>query len=392
MPHVHPLPASRLTSARFLLRRAAVRAISQQPVRQLSTLRPSSTSRLSLCQNSRPIVSRSFHQARIWRAEDKKDAEELKEQVEVATEQAEDAAAAAQEAAEDAAAASSAPDAPPEAVQQAQEVAQGEASIASDAAETAANAAAKTQSQASPRATSSHPPEPAQPGAAPEFFPPRDSPTASGISPPPPTRILYVGNLFFEVTAAQLEQEFGRYGTITNSRIVTDARGLSKGFGYIEFADQSAADEAVRQLDQKVFQGRRMAVQFHVRRERRAGPGMNRGGPGLPVQPSKTLFIGNMSYQMSDRDLNGEPKSKCLEGRGSANAACYLDLFREVRDVLDVRVAIDRRSGQPRGFAHADFVDVASAQRAKELLERKVIYGRQLRVDFSAGSSQVKTV
>lgn len=60
------------------------------------------------------------------------------------------------------------------------------------------------------------------------------------------------------------------------------------------------------------------------------------------------------------------------------------DLFREIRNVLDVRVAIDRRSGQPRGFAHADFIDVASAEKAKEFLGKKVVYGRQLRVDFSA--------
>ncbi|KAK4987894.1 hypothetical protein LTR28_001805, partial [Elasticomyces elasticus] len=59
--------------------------------------------------------------------------------------------------------------------------------------------------------------------------------------------------------------------------------------------------------------------------------------PQAPGQPTKTLFIGNMSFQMSDKDLN--------------------DLFREIRNVLDVRVAIDRRTGQPRGFAHADFID-----------------------------------
>lgn len=60
------------------------------------------------------------------------------------------------------------------------------------------------------------------------------------------------------------------------------------------------------------------------------------------------------------------------------------DLFREIKNVLDVRVAIDRRSGQPRGFAHADFTDVASAEKAKEFLGSKMVYGRQLRVDFAA--------
>lgn len=83
----------------------------------------------------------------------------------------------------------------------------------------------------------------------------------------------------------------------------------------------------------------------------------------MPNPPSNTLFIGNMSFEMSDKDLN--------------------DLFRDIRNVMDVRVAIDRRTGQPRGFAHADFIDVASATRAKTMLADKVIYGRQLRVDFS---------
>ena len=84
--------------------------------------------------------------------------------------------------------------------------------------------------------------------------------------------------------------------------------------------------------------------------------------------PSKTLFIGNLAFEMSDADLN--------------------KLFRDIRNVIDVRVAIDRRTGQPRGFAHADFVDIASAQKAQELLAGQEIYGRKLRVDFSAGSRE----
>lgn len=74
---------------------------------------------------------------------------------------------------------------------------------------------------------------------------------------------------------------------------------------------------------------------------------------------------------MSDQDLN--------------------DLFREIRNVIDVRVAIDRRTGQPRGFAHADFIDVQSAQKAMEVLQDKQIYGRRLRVDYSAASNRTKT-
>lgn len=66
---------------------------------------------------------------------------------------------------------------------------------------------------------------------------------------------------------------------------------------------------------------------------------------------------------MSDRDLN--------------------NLFREIKNVIDVRVAIDRRTGQPRGFAHADFSDLPSAERALAELGGKVVCGRALRVDYS---------
>lgn len=119
----------------------------------------------------------------------------------------------------------------------------------------------------------------------------------------------------------------------------------------------------------QVFEGRNLVVQFHRPREQNKSPRdrNTRSTFGEPSAPTKTLFIGNMSFEMSDKDLN--------------------DLFRDIRNVMDVRVAIDRRTGQPRGFAHADFIDVASATRAKDVLGKKVIYGRELRVDFSKSSS-----
>ena len=190
-------------------------------------------------------------------------------------------------------------------------VATPEAADAAPQESTAEAAAEKAEEVAS--ATTQGFSEAAQSGAAaldaatdsptPRGRPQRD--TLSTHRNPRPSRILYIGNLFFEVNAQQLEAEFKPYGEITNSRIVTDSRGLSKGFGYIEMATQEAATAAVQQLDQKVFQGRRMAVQYHVQKDRRP-PGPRGASSGTKNPPSKTLFIGNMSYQMSDRDLNGK--------------------------------------------------------------------------------------
>lgn len=116
-------------------------------------------------------------------------------------------------------------------------------------------------------------------------------------------------------------------------------------------------------MDQQVYEGRRLSVQQSVRKERPHFTGHKNA-------PTSTLFIGNMSFDMSDQDLN--------------------DLFREIKNVIDVRVAIDRRTGQPRGFAHADFVDAPSAKAAMVLLENKEVYGRRLRIDFSLSSNPRK--
>lgn len=146
----------------------------------------------------------------------------------------------------------------------------------------------------------------------------------------------------------------------------TIIRSPLRRFGYVEFENIEDAQTAIENLDMQVFEGRNLVVQFH-----RAKPSVGRDGGDRTFgknQPSKTLFIGNMSFEMSDKDLN--------------------DLFRNIRNVMDVRVAIDRRTGQPRGFAHADFTDVASATAAKEILGEQTIYGRQLRVDYSESATR----
>lgn len=52
-----------------------------------------------------------------------------------------------------------------------------------------------------------------------------------GAFQPPPTmsKTVYVGNLFFDVRAEDLRREFGRAGTVLDSKIIMDNRGLSKG-------------------------------------------------------------------------------------------------------------------------------------------------------------------
>ncbi len=72
---------------------------------------------------------------------------------------------------------------------------------------------------------------------------------------------IYVGNLPFDATDGDLRALFADYGTITSASVITDRdTGRSRGFGFVELADEALAGKAVGQLDGQEFNGRRLTV------------------------------------------------------------------------------------------------------------------------------------
>ena len=89
---------------------------------------------------------------------------------------------------------------------------------------------------------------------------------------------LYVGNLAFATTSADLERVFGQYGTVTKAQVVMDREtGQSRGFGFVEMA--SGGDEAIKALNLSELNGRSITVnEARPREDRPRGGG--RGGHG----------------------------------------------------------------------------------------------------------------
>lgn len=89
---------------------------------------------------------------------------------------------------------------------------------------------------------------------------------------------LYVGNLNYKVTNVVLEELFAQFGEVRRAEVVMDrGTGSSKGFGFVEMADDSAANEAIRGLNDQMHDGRPMIVNEARPREDR---GPRRGGYG----------------------------------------------------------------------------------------------------------------
>ncbi len=91
---------------------------------------------------------------------------------------------------------------------------------------------------------------------------------------------IYVGNLPFSVTEADLRNQFGQVGEIVNLKLISDKfTGKSKGFGFIEYASKDEAEKAVAAFDGKDFQGR--SIRVNISKPKAAGDtgrGGNKGG------------------------------------------------------------------------------------------------------------------
>ncbi len=88
---------------------------------------------------------------------------------------------------------------------------------------------------------------------------------------------LYVGNLSYDITDEQLRDLFTPFGEPDSARVITDRdSGRSKGFGFVEFSDDSQARAAMSALNGKEVGGRALTVNEARPRE---GSG-DRGGGG----------------------------------------------------------------------------------------------------------------
>ena len=88
---------------------------------------------------------------------------------------------------------------------------------------------------------------------------------------------IFVGNLSFNMTEGELRSMFEPYGSVESALIVTDRNtGRSRGFGFVEMADNNAAEQAIAALNGKDVGGRSLTVN----EARPKTEGGSRGGGG----------------------------------------------------------------------------------------------------------------
>lgn len=80
---------------------------------------------------------------------------------------------------------------------------------------------------------------------------------------------IYVGNLPFSTGSNELEELFAEYGSVERAQVISDREtGRSRGFGFVEMADESEAQNAIEGLNGKDFGGRQLRVNVARDRQR----------------------------------------------------------------------------------------------------------------------------
>ena len=83
-------------------------------------------------------------------------------------------------------------------------------------------------------------------------------------------KTLYVGNLAHETRDVDLRTAFSRFGDVVSARIVSDRRGRTKGFGYVEMTDEASAKAAMESLRGTQINGRTLDIVLEERTRRRS--------------------------------------------------------------------------------------------------------------------------
>uniref|UniRef100_A0A8C7GH73 Polyadenylate-binding protein n=1 Tax=Oncorhynchus kisutch TaxID=8019 RepID=A0A8C7GH73_ONCKI len=165
---------------------------------------------------------------------------------------------------------------------------------------------------------------------------------------------IFIKNLDKSIDNKALYDTFSAFGNILSCKVVCDENG-SKGYGFVHFETQEAAERAIEKMngmllnDRKVFVGR-----FKSRKEREAELGAR-------AREFTNVYIKNFGEDMDDEKLR-ELFGKYVPG-----------------PALSIRVMTDD-SGKSRGFGFVSFERHEDAQRAVDEMNGKDFNGRQVYV------------
>lgn len=90
---------------------------------------------------------------------------------------------------------------------------------------------------------------------------------------------IFIAGLSYNISEAELAELFAEYGEVVSAKIVMDREtGRSKGYGFVEMAEDEAGNHAIETLNEAEVDGKKLSVSVARPREEGARRSFNGGG------------------------------------------------------------------------------------------------------------------
>ena len=175
------------------------------------------------------------------------------------------------------------------------------------------------------------------------------------------TRV-FLGGLPFKATDHDIETMFGKCGKIKTIELPMNAEGRPAGFGFVTFEKASSVAKAIAMDGQEMMKRWIKVKEADGNDGKPKTGGTPNGAPKPKPEGCTSIFMGNLSWDVDEDTIRS--------------------FFADCGEIISVRFATDRETGNFKGFGHVSFAETDATDKAVAKAG-EFVAGRAIRVDFA---------
>ncbi|XP_043693965.1 28 kDa ribonucleoprotein, chloroplastic-like [Telopea speciosissima] len=171
---------------------------------------------------------------------------------------------------------------------------------------------------------------------------------------------LYVANLPWSLSVADIKNLFGECGTVEDVEIIKQKDGRNKGFAFVTMASGEEACAVVDKFDSSELSGRTIRLEFAKRLKK---PSPSPPADALARETRHKIYVSNLAWKARSSHLR--------------------EFFSATSKLVSARVVFDSPAGTSAGYGFVSFATREDAESAISALDGKELLGRPVRLKLS---------
>jgi polyadenylate-binding protein len=165
---------------------------------------------------------------------------------------------------------------------------------------------------------------------------------------------VFIKNLDTAIDNKALHDTFAAFGNILSCKVAQDETGASKGYGFVHYETDEAANQAIKHVNGMLLNEKKVFVGHHI-------PKKDRQSKFEEMKANFTnIYVKNIPVEVTDEE--------------------FRELFEKYGEVTSAQLARDQENGKSRGFGFVNFINHEHASTAVDELNGKDFKGQDLYV------------